>query len=675
MTRTGLNAGFGAPLLEPRPLENWAHGFSVQRQDLQTDQGWTPDLDGCLAQGFAWEQRGGRMLYVVSDRSTLWQLPRGAWFSWRNEPKMSAAQWAAEANALEQDVRDRGLVFWAYGQGNFEQRNLDWLREAVRLCPWPTHVEMHRYSPGENQDPNKAHKGFSSRDAEVAAFKSIIGGRAFLIGECGYHTGPMKIGWLKPHTEHLTARQQADRLHQEIAFWTRHGAEACVLYQEQDGPTDTAKQRFGLRYAGPGDWKTDDYYGAPNLYRAIAVITCDEAGTRLPGVAVTLDDQPAPHTGATDANGEVTWPEVSAGMTACHLWASKEGYAARSEHLDLTANINQQVWLGGTPVQPTALRLDPMRSLHVDPSGIPLETLVKFRGGMWTVPSAVPYGPRPGKPDNVCAMDYFEWFTEADQETMLRDYQARGYIHAVTGPPIDSGGYHFDYPTYPGPLTQEWWDHTLDCYQVWWDRGIIPTFFACPDEAAWPLDRIKAEMEPFFRQERAQKLIRVVLAAWEPDWESARWEATTAWLADVFSNALRGVHFAPKHSAPGRGDEIIPGVFEEAQMWEKIAAYIHFFWEQTRCTWEGPPDEQAYWLAMWNPAMVGSWVSRFSRGYAGWPTFSAWPTGGIRPFPSEFWSWTRYHENASEAEGQKWGDDAMRMGAEGYMDGGTLPPR
>lgn len=320
---------------------------------------------------------------------------------------------------------------------------------------------------------------------------------------------------------------------------------------------------------------------------------------------------------------------------------------------------------------------------HFDPSTLTKEEIAQHViGGMWTARSPMPYGdspvpgvpfgPRPNEDSNILAMDYLEWLPDEKRARGLAEYASRGYRMAVTGPVIDPGGYHGQYPAYPGPLTQAWWDHYLDCLQEWWDCPsgyVVPAFFALPDD--WDVARAKAELEPFFRQERAQRLLRFVVAAWEPNWASAVWVEVMTWLTDVFPNAVWGIHLTPNHSAPGLSSELTDD-FTEADMWAAVAAMCHVFLEQSSCWFDGSEYDRAYWTAMWNPRMQGGWESRFQRGYAGWPTKSAWPGGGIWAFPAEFLSYDCFWHDRPEADAKKIGDAAIAEGAPGSLDGCTV---
>lgn len=408
----------------------------------------------------------------------------------------------------------------------------------------------------------------------------------------------------------------------------------------------------------------------PPTDRTIQVIVRDVENDDIDGARVTLDVNGPVEALTVNGLATLTIP-VSLADTQLGVYA--DGYVDVDQHLVVSGVV--QIWVGGGTPDPITLCLPPMQKVappHVDPSNIPLETLAKFRGAMWTNRAAIPYGPRPGQASNINAMDYYEWYGPDDRALMLKNYKAQGYTHAVTGPMIDPGGYHGQYPSYPGPLTQGHWDHYLDAMQEWWDAGIAPVHFAVTDDPTVNIDANMAMLETFFVQERAQRLLRIVVLAWEPSpWYSADFVKVAQWTARVFPKSLRGLHLWPDHNAPAQSSEMRPG-FEEAQMWAAVAPYIHFFHQQTAETFDGTDEQRAYQLAMWNPAMEGSWVSRFSRGYAGWPTFSAFGNRGIMPFPSEYYSFPCYWRDLPESVALAWGDSCMSMGASGYLDGGTV---
>jgi len=420
-------------------------------------------------------------------------------------------------------------------------------------------------------------------------------------------------------------------------------------------------------------WKKNPLPPSPPqpTMRAIGVIVCAVNGENIAGAAVAIQDTSTSwQRGVTDDGGYLLFPAVPMSLQDTQLQVEAEGFVPFDEHIILLPNIDQQVWLGGTPSQGSALLLPAMQPSHYDPSVLTLGQLSAIRGSMWTNRVAIPYGPRPGQPDNINAMDYYEWYAPEDRASMVANYRAKGYTHAVTGPMIDPDGYHGQYPTYPGPLTQSWWDHYLDCMQEWWDAGIAPMHFALPEP--WSVAQGMVGLEPFFRQARAQQLLRIIVLAWEPStWSNAQYVDAAKWLSSLFPNALICLHTEPDHNAPGLSSELSDAL-NEAQMWANVAPYIHLFLQQTKTCYEGTAQDQGEWLQMWDRYFQGSWDSRFLDGYHGWPTFSKWGTHGILAGPAEYASYWAYWENAPESGSISWGDKAMANGARFFLDGGSV---
>jgi hypothetical protein len=232
------------------------HGLTLVRQDLQTDQGWVPDIEGVLSESSIWE---GRTLFICGP-NTIRFAPINGWVELRNEPdfKMIPTEYARDLEFIKPWVLGRGLQLWAGSISNLDKDSLDWLQEVIRLCPWIERVAIHRYTPGKHQNPNDSHKGFKTRADEVKRLRSIIGSRPFLVTEVGYHTAPYTTGWWLWKQKHrLTVEQQRDRLLQELHFWKDHGAEGVVIFQEQDG---TGMDQYGLRWGNIGPWKTPQNY-------------------------------------------------------------------------------------------------------------------------------------------------------------------------------------------------------------------------------------------------------------------------------------------------------------------------------------------------------------------------------------------------------------------------------
>lgn len=326
---------------------------------------------------------------------------------------------------------------------------------------------------------------------------------------------------------------------------------------------------------------------------------------------------------------------------------------------------------------------------HFDPSTVPLEQLARMRGSIWTARSPISYGPRRGQPDNILALDFFTLYDAAERARMIADYRARQYWTASIGPFAATDCYHDLYPCHDPAVPGSWpvddvpsqatWDLALDRIQELWDNGIEPVYFHKPDgwerpEYASRLDRLDAlAMQP-----RAQRLLKAVCyPGWEPSgdkygWNNDTWRRMCERGARVFPNALRCVHFPCDLDAPTgqNDDQIFPKGEGNAISWRNVAPYVHCFLMQV-CGYvnDGMTEE---FRREW-PKAVRRCVDGFRGGY-GWPNYSAFGPGQpIRTIAFEYASYRDFWQNAPESEAREIGDMAMRAGADGYMDGGTLP--
>ena len=378
----------------------------------------------------------------------------------------------------------------------------------------------------------------------------------------------------------------------------------------------------------------------------------------------------------TDGNGIAALP-VPAEVTRLHLWVTAEGYLEADQAAAVDA---------GAPV---AIRLS---REHVDPSRIALAELAAIRGAMWTVPGPWPYGPRPGEPDNVTAMEYLYTYGSDParltdtQKGMLAAYKGEGYTHVAFGPPVGKP-YHDLWPSADWTSTPERFDRWLDWVQVFWDHGLTPVVFLHPDNA--DLDATRRLYDPLIRNNpRARRLLRVIVpSGWEPTvagWSSTTWTRYAKWGRQLLPNALDLIHtgadtFVPAGTdAHGRDEDTSRG-----KSWKKIAPYIHGWLVQSNA-FEHPdahgdanhPTSTNFdnWAALFDRHVSWSLYNRFHHGYAGWPTDSAWGKGQpLRVYAGEYCSyWVTWHHRRYD-ECLPWGDRATRVGADGYLDGGTVP--
>lgn len=345
-------------------------------------------------------------------------------------------------------------------------------------------------------------------------------------------------------------------------------------------------------------------------------------------------------------------------------------------------------------------------SAHFDPSGIALEQLARIRGAMWSSRMALPYGPRPNRPDNILAPGFAHLYPAETRAQMYAAYTARGYTHGVYGPAHGNDCYHGLWPCAPyDRLNQERWDAILDQLQEAWDHGIAPVFFAHPDN--WSFEQTRDELTPYLQQPRAQRLIRILVpAGWEPtggdvySWSSCTWEAYARWGRETMPNALILLHNAVKaDGAPADAfvgtdsrcdDERGPSPVHAAGggvniplAWSRLQPYVHGWLIQSGpksgppSVWNFEPGGAREWGAMFNSGSEGhgyhSIAAHLRAGQGGWPTGSAFPDN--RPMllcAGEETAYTQFWGNEPEAWALAWGDLAMQSGADCYLDGGTF---
>src|SRR5262249_53259452 len=128
----------------------------------------------------------------------------------------------------------------------------------------------------------------------------------------------------------------------------------------------------------------------------------------------------------------------------------------------------------------------------VDPSKIPLRQLAAIRGAMWTVRGPWRFGPRPGDPSNITALEYIYSYGDPynpnakggafnlndEQKAMMKTYCDGGYTHSCFGP-VTAQSYHGQYPDFlfNNPQTFDRW---LDWVQMFWNHGVAPVLFLHP---------------------------------------------------------------------------------------------------------------------------------------------------------------------------------------------------
>jgi hypothetical protein len=326
---------------------------------------------------------------------------------------------------------------------------------------------------------------------------------------------------------------------------------------------------------------------------------------------------------------------------------------------------------------------------HVDPSGIPLADLAAIRGAMWPSGAAatcggLPFGPRPGAPDNTLATGFITGYSQAQQACIIAQLKAWGYTHVVMGPLVDSDGYRGLWA--PNDWRGANFERFLDAAQQFWDHGLAPIVFLHPD--GWSFDRTRDELTPLLQLPRAQRLLRIVVPhGWEPcrsECSSYTWAAYGQWARQTLPNALALLHTASDVDGPlgtdSRGDD---NGRPNAEGWARVAPYFHG-WLTQSSAFDTPdahgdpnhPDKTNFdnWQDSFRCSVAYSYCNRFDNGYAGWPTSSAWGPGKpLRVYAGEYASHWKVWRNRPEAEAVRWGDAAIRAGADGYLDGGSVP--
>lgn len=405
----------------------------------------------------------------------------------------------------------------------------------------------------------------------------------------------------------------------------------------------------------------------------------DAEGKGLAGAAVEIrtDDGATVHL-TTDDQGAVRYVPVLIGVGAV-VTVLVDGYQVVQERrlIPVTATDNADGWAPTVVLQ--------AKSKDVDPSDIPLQALARIRGAMWTFPGPWRFGPRPGQPNNITAMEFIFCYEPQEQQAMIDAYKGAGYTHVCIGP-INAQSYRQHWPDrdFRSPEAFEQW---LDVLQLFWNNGLMPICFLGMDNV--PLDQVQATYNPLIvGNARAQRLMRIVVpAGWEPTrygWSSQTWAAYMQWAKDILPNALRLLHTVADVDAPvgtdARGDD---NGKPNAEGWARVCPLIHG-WLTQSAAFADPnktggdtrfPQRTNFqnWVAQFDITDEKSYANRFKRGYAGWPTSSAWGPGiPIKLYPGEYASYWVYHEGRSYEEGCTWGDAAIRAGADGYLDGGTV---
>lgn len=269
MADLGLNAGFGFTV-GTNPLDEIANmGFVRVRQDYVRSRG--PDL----VQEFVLTElqplfliAGGKTMlspeliaqaagecahlckrHRLFDRASL----RPA-FEIVNEPNLSKRYkkdplaFAQTVNLSRHAIRkhDPTALILSGGVLCTARRDFKYLEKAVGNLLPDIGVAFHSYH--ERHPPQKAHKGFKTRAAEIRRIKGIVDGRFLACTEIGRHSAPQTRGWLcfkKGYREDWET--VAKHLEWEIKFLHEQGILHVDIYQHRDGKDrNCSEDNFGV---------------------------------------------------------------------------------------------------------------------------------------------------------------------------------------------------------------------------------------------------------------------------------------------------------------------------------------------------------------------------------------------------------------------------------------------
>jgi len=442
---------------------------------------------------------------------------------------------------------------------------------------------------------------------------------------------------------------------------------------------------------------------------AIDIVTCDAASDTatapgactypVPGLAVHVNVAPGVFVdGVTNADGYalITIPAARRPLPDAYVVVdAADGWnAAETQLHPETCN--------GSTVGGCHNRIA-IEATHVDPlTAYTLPQLAAVRGAMWPTASlcpglSIPWGPRPGAPDNIIATDFFANYT-ADQQTAiihcLRD--TLHYTHVVIGPIVDSDGYHGQYAPHdwrwedPAHANGDNFEKFLDIAQTFYDAGLVPIVFLHPD--GWTVDQTISTLTPLLSRPRAQRLIRFAVPyGWEPgkyEISSCSWGKLEQWGRATLPSAIIAIHMTSDVDAPAGTDALCNDDDHtwnpdgNAGAWSRVAPFVHV-WLIQNGPYAGTPGDDPQlatnFAAQFKADGVGAdqhSIAWHLAGHAGvgW-TLSAWGPGiPLCLVAAEHTSYEAYwYARPPEAGRQQWGDLAVASGACGYLDGGTVP--
>jgi len=257
-------------------------GFRGIRQDVPDDTGLTRDLVRELAgsprldvifliagghmtrpDGVPWEKQSlvrhvKETCEILAshgffDRTTPPALEIG------NEPDLAHSRFKHHPGDLADTVRECYSAIREFSENspvltpsvsNLNERGLSYLRRMLdRGVPEGASIAVHRYPKGRS--PSDPHDPYDTRDDEVAALLSLVGGRDVWVTETGRSEGP---GWVRrflfQKTEFwLTEEEVADYMEAELRIWARFPrVKALVWYQLNSGSNRRDElHNYGIR--------------------------------------------------------------------------------------------------------------------------------------------------------------------------------------------------------------------------------------------------------------------------------------------------------------------------------------------------------------------------------------------------------------------------------------------
>lgn len=204
--------------------------------------------------GSAWSPRDlSAHAETILDLAAAERLPRESlWLEVTNEPDLAhpdyanAPERAAEAAWAVADAVQGDVPVIAGSISNLNRRGLAYLAGMQRAgLPPQVVVGFHRYP--HRDGPWVPHPGFHSRSDEWRAFREIVGARRVACTEVGHHTAERTWGLFGCHRVRLTDAQAAEHLLWDLGAFSAGRVELVAIYQLNDGPTNQAIDRYGLR--------------------------------------------------------------------------------------------------------------------------------------------------------------------------------------------------------------------------------------------------------------------------------------------------------------------------------------------------------------------------------------------------------------------------------------------